>query len=367
MVKSIIPMASAKIDAEKLVPYWEDNNEYVAERKYDGSRYLMYLNQPVDFGDGHGVFQNVFRSRQVSKKTGDTVDKTQNVPHLSQVVFVFEGTPIKAIFDGEIIVSETASSNEVTSIMGSLPEKAQKLQFERGYVTYMIFDILEVNGADLSKEPWWKRRKLLEALYEVMFKKHKHIQLSEVVREGKEEFYNNIVAEGGEGVILKNMKAPYRYAEIGGKEYRNKDTWIKVKKYDTFDVVIMGYTEPTKLYTGKHPETWQYWETTKGELLINEGKPGVESVPVTRDYFLGWIGAVKFGQYKDGALVEIGQTDGMNDSDKSFFTALKEGMIGRVMEVGAMEQIKKTGALRHPRFIQMRDDKNPEQCILGVN
>lgn len=363
MVKSIIPMASAKIDSDKLAPYWR-SQDWVAERKYDGSRYLMYLNM------GEEDYPNVFRSRQVSKKTGETVDKTANIPHLSNGIFTYRGTPIKAIFDGEIIVSETASSNEVTSIMGSLPEKARALQLERGYVTYVIFDILELNGADVTKEPWHKRRKLLKGIHKEMFSRFKHIKLSDVVvGDFKEQFYNDIVSQGGEGVILKNVHAPYRAAELGGKEYRNKDTWIKVKKYDTFDVVIMGYTEPTKEYTGKHEETWSYWVSPTGDLISVTNTEGLVATgyrSVTRDYFLGWIGAVKVGQYKDGKLVEMTQMDGMSDDVKQHITDNKDKLIGTVIECGAMEQLK-TGALRHPRFLDFRPDKNPEQCLWGVN
>src|SRR5206468_180471 len=145
------------------------------------------------------------------------------------------------------------------------------------------------------------------------------------------------------GVMLKNVHAPYVKVSVGEREHRSKDTWIKVKRYDTYDVVIMGFTKPTKEYTGKHPGTWPYIE---------------DGVLVTRDYHNDWIGAVRFGQYNDQwKLVEIGQTNGMSDEDKKFFTENQDQLLRTVMEVGAMSQSKKTGALRHPRFIRLRPDK----------
>ena len=37
--------------------------------------------------------------------------------------------------------------------------------------------------------------------------------------------------------------------------------------------------------------------------------------------------------------------------------------IGTVIEVGANELIKKTGKLRHPRFMRFREDKEADRCI----
>jgi ATP-dependent DNA ligase len=37
-------------------------------------------------------------------------------------------------------------------------------------------------------------------------------------------------------------------------------------------------------------------------------------------------------------------------------------VIGKVLEVKANELFKDTGKMRHPRFLRMRPDKNPEDC-----
>src|SRR5690606_15149178 len=122
---------------------------------------------------------------------------------------------------------------------------------------------------------------------------------------------------------------------------------------------------------GKELDTWQYWynpksgEYTLKQNLFPEALKDGGFIPVTKPFFNGWFGAIRFGQYKDGELVEIGQTSGIDDDTKHMISHGPSQFIGKVIEVGAMSQDKKTYALRHPRFLHFRDDKAPEQCILG--
>jgi hypothetical protein len=370
----LYPMGAVSIKPEKLEKLWGDPN-WIAERKYDGSRYLIRKE--------NGNINVV--SRQKSKSTGLPVDKTENVPHL---VEIFSKLPDGTILDGEIITHENCTSNDVTSIMGSKPALAIEKQEERGLVKYVIFDILFYNGHDLRGFKYAQRRTAIQELYHKFFKDLHHpnfnpmdkdsVLLAPVYTEDKEAIHTKIVQEGGEGIILKNLSATY----IDGKKPR--ETWVKVKKYDTYDCVIMGFTEPTKEYVGKLVqenengelveellETYPYWgKPDSEELLYKENKPVRKLlddgwIPVTKPYFNGWIGAIRFGQYRDGELVEVGQTSGMDEDTKHILSTNPNQYIGQVIEVGAMEQIKKTGALRHPRFLFFRNDKNPEDCIHG--
>lgn len=356
----LYPMGAVSIKPEKLELLWEDKN-WVAERKYDGSRYLIRKENDTI----------TVVSRQKSKSTGLPVDKTENVPHL---VEIFSKLPNGTILDGEIITHENCTSNDVTSIMGSKPDLAIQKQEERGLVKYVMFDILFYNGHDLKDFMYSKRRIALTELYHKFFNDSYQsfynpmdkdsVLLAPIYTEDLEAIHTSIVKGGGEGIILKNLRATY----IEGKKPR--ETWVKVKKYDTYDCVIMGFTEPTRDYSGKELETWQYWECSGGNPYLKQNKSVAElealgCEPVTKPYFNGWIGAIVFGQYKDGELVEIGQTSGIDDDTKEVISLHKEDYIGRVIEVGAMEQLKGTFALRHPRFLHFRTDKNAEDCILG--
>lgn len=356
------PMGAVGFDEKKHSKLWLDNS-WVAERKYDGSRYLI---RKLD-----GKVSIV--SRQPSVSTGLPVDKTDRVPHLAE--FFAERLPDNSIIDGEIITHENCESHEVTSIMGSDAEVAIAKQEERGFVQYVAFDILFWRGKDLTSYPYKERRKGLESAFKNVLSGYKYFLLAPVYYSSpvsdKERIYEEIVKGGGEGVILKNIHAPYQISLDPKKPKKPKDTWVKVKKYKTFDVVIMGFTEPTRDYSGKELDTWQYWYnpttgeyTTKQNLMPEALKDG-GYIPVTKPFWNGWCGALEFGQYKDGELIKIGDTSGISDDNKHMFSRNPEQYIGKVIEVGAMRQNKKSGALVHPRFLHFRQDKLPEQCILG--
>jgi len=378
------PMGALSAKTEKLDTLW-DNHNWVCERKYDGSRYLCRIeNDEVRFV-----------SRQKSRQTGLPVDKTENVPHL---VEIFSDFPNGTIFDGEIITHENGNSNEVTSIMGSKPERAIQLQKERGWLKYVVFDVLYYDGTDFRNQPYKVRRKAVEQLIDgFLINNFSHSERGNgsdyvfpapIIKDNKKAFYKKVVEEGGEGVMLKNIHKPY----IVGK--KPTDTWLKVKKYATYDVVILGYTEPTKEYTGNYPDDWQYWETAAGKIHHTKESAlqcEYSMAPITKDYYMGWIGAVIFGQwipqdqYEERVkekklkpsnimeeingvphyLVEIGQTDGLSDEWKEKFTENQQFYLGKVMEVGGMEQLPDTYAIRHPRFIRIREDKQSNECIAG--
>lgn len=379
----IYPMAAKALDdEEKLNTLWEDP-AWLAERKWDGARYLMYVT-----GDGG---PNRLFSRRESVKDNLPVEKTDNVPHLRDTFIDVLGL---TVFDGEIITPNVETSSEVVKIMGASPEKAVERQKEVGPVQYMVFDILYADGMNVMDLPLSERRAILEEMFELGRVDSPDVHLTESVTENKEQFYRNIVANGGEGVILKRLDAPY----VPGK--RPANNWVKVKKYQTFDVVVTGFEPAEMEYKGKTSwEEWPYWAAFQdGEWRrVDKGKVRLFSEstvkPVTRFWWNGWVGAVRFGQYVPKTeeeleecqrsvpeldncecrpecegywkLVEIGQTSGFDDETRQAISEHPEHYIGRVFECGAMERIAGSNALRHPRWLRWRDDKQPQDCILG--
>lgn len=375
--RSILPMGAVKETPEKTMQYAK-NPEYCAEIKYDGCRYLSWFDKD----------KVRFTSRTVSVVTGLPSEKTDNVPHLRDMKNDLYGT----ILDGEIFVPGGTSHN-VTSIMGALPEQAIKNQEEVGKIHYMVYDILQYKGESTIDLPYINRIRILENAWMNLIDLNEGIaeflHLSQVFS-GYDftDLYNKTVDAGGEGLILKHRSAKYYPGEIkDGKAKINKPKaskkkgiphtpWIKMKKYNTHDVVIMGFHPATIEYTGKDRAGWCYWqdnktgnkyyadsETSNGMSLLNDDT--MDLIPITKFHYYGWPGAIIFGQFnKKGELVEVGQTSGITDEMREDFATNPDKYIGEVAEVGAMEKIKKTGALREPRFIRIRDDKNDFECLL---
>lgn len=300
---------------------WESEST-VAENKFDGSRYLMQV----------GIGESRFTSRHISKKTGLFVEKADNVPHLRDL-FAQEGIDTSlqgCVFDGEIVYKDTihSKSMDVTKIMGSLPSRAVEIQNEQGKLDYFVFDILFDQGEDIRHFPYKVRRTILLNHLKDLEDPKKHLNITPVETENKKQFYEDIIEAGGEGVILKDIHAPY------GKN------WAKVKRSAAWDVIIMGYEEPTK---------------------VTKKVSGEESL--SHYYEKGWIGAIKFGQYFGGKLIEFGTTSGIDEALREELSINGDKYIGKVIEIGAQERIAKTGRFRHPRFLRFRPDKNVEQCV----
>lgn len=351
----LLPMGAKEVKDEKKMENLWDSEEYIAERKFDGVRMLSIGGR--------------FFSRRISDVTGFPVEKTAQLPHLAAALQKY---PL-LILDGEIYYDDM-TSNEVISITGSLPERAIALQEERGFLEYIVFDILrDIDGNWLIDLPWKERRKILKNTWLDIVRKDEKamefIDISVVVEENKKEFYQEVVASGGEGVILKNINGKYI------PEKKPMWNWVKVKKHITDDVVIMGFKPPVKEYTGKELDTWLYWEDPNGNkrevVYTKEGISNAELVkfgfvPVTKFYFNNWIGAVKFGKYdKDGNLVELGECSGLTDELRKDMSENPDKYIGQVMEIRAMEKTR-DGFYRHPQFSRMRPDKNPHECVIEV-
>jgi len=122
-----------------------------------------------------------------------------------------------------------------------------------------------------------------------------------------------------EGLMFKNVNAIYK----PGKTPENCS--MKCKKEITFEAVISGYTAGS----GKYQDL---------------------------------VGSICFSLYNDdGILVECGKVSGFDDATRIAVSQDRNGYIGRVIEVHAMEQITST-TFRHPVFYSFRSDKDPKRC-----
>lgn len=302
----LIPM-NAKDATKKLDALMKDDN-YVAEIKFDGSRYLSI--------EGRFFSRKKSENKKDPENLGMPVEKTANVPHLSKLLSV-----TGLILDGEVFYPGQKSNN-VTSIMGAKPEKAIARQKEQGWIQYVIYDILMYKGIDLTSTPWSRRRELLEEAYEEYVVGYERIIHLSQVAEGtanKRDMLKWAEDNGEEGIMLKNVHATYK------PDKRPEHHWYKVKGEITIDAVITGFTE-------------------------GEGK------------YAGLIGSIEFGLYKsDGVLYSAGTCSGMTDEVRKNLTDNREHYAGSVIEIKAMERTAK-GLFRHPVFLRFRDDKSPIDC-----
>ncbi|MFC0199408.1 DNA ligase D [Paracoccus rhizosphaerae] len=97
---------------------------------------------------------------------------------------------------------------------------------------FVAFDLIQLDGKDLSKRPLTERRRALEQLFSPL-PPMGALDLSPVIDGDPQEALDLICGSGGEGVIAKRRDAPYR----GG---RSRD-WLKIKCRHRGEFVIVGW------------------------------------------------------------------------------------------------------------------------------
>jgi bifunctional non-homologous end joining protein LigD len=181
-------------------------NAWLHEIKHDGYRMLCRI-------EG-GEAQFLSRKQQ---------DWTQTFPALSCIVGKL---PIEnAWLDGEVVVI----GEDGRSSFQALQESLSANNSER--LSYVVFDLLYLDGFDLRGAPLIERKKVLKSLVEGQSQK---LRYSDHVQGRGEDFYESACALGVEGMVSKRSDS--RYTSI-----RTTD-WLKIKCKLADDFVIGGYT-----------------------------------------------------------------------------------------------------------------------------
>ena len=315
---------------EKMLELFS-SKQYIGEEKKDGAWYSL---EKTDEGKVY-LF-----SRSISKKTGELSEKIVNVPHIKEWA---DQIPNGTILIGEIYVPG-GKSNDVTKIMGALPQKAIERQ-QNAPINFYLHDMIRYNGKSLLEDGYERRYSNLCEYIDIMCKNPDWLQVANsFTGADMEDTVRRYLAEGAEGCVIKLKSGLY----VPGK----RPTYnFKIKEQvDNLDFVIIDLLDPVKEYTGKELDTWKYFE---------------DGVPVTKDYYYGRKNGLSVGCYDNGHLISTGRvSSGLTDAMKEDMTKNPDNYIGNVCEIQAMSVDKENLSFRHPRLIRMRPDKNPQECTV---
>ncbi len=282
-----------------------DDEDWIFEIKWDGYRAIADLSkkQPLFYSRNGISFLSKFQ--KVSKD--------------------FKNQKYKMILDGEIVAyDENGKPNfQLLQQIGDNPDLA---------LTYQVFDLLWLNGHSTEELPLIQRKELLkEALIETDV-----IKYCDHIPENGIDFFSKMKEMKLEGMIAKKCDSLYV------ENLRSSD-WLKIKFTNTEEAIICGFTEPRGSREG--------------------------------------FGALILGKYIDGQLIYAGHTGtGFN---KESIHELHDRLKNLVIKSSPFETVPKTnmpvtwtkpelvcevkyseitkdGIFRHPVFIAIREDKNPE-------
>lgn len=276
------------------------DDNFAAQEKLDGMRAIVHVTRT-----GLRIFS---RSSGVDDPT-HPLEKTSALPHLAfQEYPRLRGT----IIDGEILLPGTDSATLSGTVHRNTVSGANKL------VKLFVFDILKYLDTNMENRPLRDRIYWLNILSTRMHSPFIVFLPWAFTSSEKRKLYNDVLARGGEGIMLKRLDAMYMQ---GG---RPTDNWYKAKKSTTFDCVVMGFTHGKGKYNNH-------------------------------------VGAVVFGQYVNGKLTELGQASGMSDAIRQDMSVSPHSYIGKVVMIKGMERLK-SGAIRHPVYAGLRADKLAKDC-----
>ncbi len=151
------------------------------------------------------------------------------------------------------------------------------------------------------------------------------------------DYFHEACDKGWEGLIAKRADAPYRHD-------RSKD-WLKFKCGNRQEFVIAGFTEPGGSRVGFGALVLGYYEK---DALVYAGRVGTGF----DDELLEDLRA-KMDRMSRETTPFDRLPDGADDKDVHWITPK---LVGEV----AFTEWTDAGELRHPRFMGLRDDKEPE-------
>ena len=312
-------LASPEKDAASILKRLEGGEAW-AEDKYDGMR------AQIHWGKGKAEIY----SRDL-KPVGDS---------LPELVEAAGRLPGEGILDGEVLAWEEGRPLPFSRLQRRLGRKEADLFFRQEVpVAFVAFDLLAYRGNGFLQEPWQKRRKKLA---ELMAKAPKGFLLAKATlvkdEAGLEERFVGAREAGNEGLMVKRADSPYQPGQRG-------QMWLKFKKaMATLDAVVTAVE----------------WGHGKRKGLLS-------------DYTF----AVRDGK---GALKVIGKAySGLTDAELAEWTEIFKDLTVdvksrkhrvrpvKVVEV-AFDAVQPSDrhdsgfALRFPRIVRMRTDKQPEEA-----
>lgn len=334
------------------------SGDWLGSQKRDGCFYMV----------GRNLNGDIFVRPRAKNTKGEFVNKVDWVPHLHPFLNSLE---LGTVLLGELYYPPDEQAKSTSSIMNSLQSKAIKRQEkEEDKLILYVFDILAFAGDSFLDRPAEDRFNGLNSMWQAY--PGRYVEYAEYYS-GKKlwDTLQNLLANGYEGMVITYKDAPYQ----PGKRSNKVSLKIKKELQDTVDCIVIGANAPTRLYTGKEIESWEYWfnNITNIKILASDYfKEYHETIyslyvdggpvePVTKNWFYGWAGSWKLGAYKDDKLVQIGSLSGLTDEQKENW----KDYVGKVVEVAAMEisENQEGGkGLRHPKLIAIREDIDPADC-----
>ena len=299
-----------------------DDPKWRFEPKMDGIRALATITTDA--------------TRLISRNGRDLTLHYPELANLAQYV-----NAVNAVVDGEIVAADEQgrpSFERLQQRMGLTNPRDIDRMRKKIPVTFYAFDLLFLDGRDVTREPLEARRDALAGIVT----EADRMKLTLTLDTHGTQLFEAAKQLGFEGVVAKRLGSTYQPG-------RRSKEWLKIKATNRIDCVIIGWTA--------------------GEGSRSKG-----------------FGSLLLGAYRDGRGIWIGQVGtGFTDAmvagyratleaieiesppfDDSTLREIKGARWTRPEVVCDVEYLQFTDALklRAPSFKGLRPDKAPEDCTI---
>jgi bifunctional non-homologous end joining protein LigD len=191
-----------------LVKEPPSGDQWLHELKFDGYRMLCHIN-----GD---------KVRFWSRSEKDWTSKFPNLIDAMAKLGVKN-----AVIDGEVVIFEPDGRSSFQRLQNAIANA-------KGRFTFVAFDLIYLNGIDLSRVPLEKRKTVLRELLDSI-PKTSPLRYSDHIEGNGELFFTHACKSGIEGIVSKLRNSIY--------ESRRNRSWLKTKCERREEFLIGGYTE----------------------------------------------------------------------------------------------------------------------------
>ncbi len=285
---------------------------WIFERKLDGQRLLAFR-----------------RGREVRLMSRNRKPNTSRYPEVRDALARLSSDDF--ILDGEVVAFDgnVSSFAKLQPRMQIDDEKAARASDVDVY--YYLFDVLHLDGYNLTRLPLRTRKAVLQRAFDFA----DPLRYTEHRNGDGEAYLKKACEEGWEGLIAKRASAPYKHS-------RSKD-WLKFKCSNEQEFVIGGYTDPQGSRIGFGALLVGVYD---GDELVYAGKVGTGYDDATLERLHGRLSSMErqTPPFKNGDLPSKGV----------------HWVTPRLVAQVGFTEWTKDGKLRHPRYLGLRDDKEPE-------
>ncbi len=297
-----------------LVNAVPDGDEWVHETKFDGYRLL-------GLRTGHTV----------ALITRNGKDWTGSFPGLSEALSGLAAE--SAVLDMEAVVLDGHGKSDFQSLQNALGEGG-----DRGRIIAYVFDLLFLDGDDLTKLPLLRRKEKLRSLLGTS----NTLRYSDHITGRGEQMFAAACKAGLEGIISKLADAPY----LPGRGR----SWLKIKCSLRQEFIIVGFSDPRK---GDRALGALYLGYQKDGKLQYAGKVGTGFTMKSARELTDRLTKISTSQ----PVLSRAETVGVGAGEWGAVHWVKPTLLCEV----SFTEWTADGRIRHPSFQGLREDKSASQ------